>query len=105
MSAREPFWRKTLGHSNELSTRDTAQSVTMTPPEVVASNEGLEAGAEIGRAEVLTKLNGLINEAVAITEVGRLRRSQVQAETFSGAVNMSGERAHSHDTDVSNYTL
>lgn len=52
---------------------------------MVAADETLQAGSGARVAEVLTELDGLINGAVAVAQVGRERVSEVDAEAFGGA--------------------
>ena len=50
--------------------------------EVVAADEGLEAGAELGVAVVLPELDRLVDRAVAVAEVGRERVAEVDAQAL-----------------------
>lgn len=49
---------------------------------MVASRKALEASADYGIAKVFAKFDSLINEAIAITEICRLRGAEVNAEAL-----------------------
>ena len=59
-------------------------------PEVVASDETLEACADIRVAKVLSELDGLVARAVSVAEVRALGVAQVDAE----ALRRAGESKH-----------
>lgn len=50
---------------------------------MVASSKAFEASANHRIAKVFTKFDSLINEAIAITEICRLRGAEVNAEALS----------------------
>lgn len=77
-----PFWRKTLHGSQNLIRLGSMKC----SPEVVTSNETLQAGAHGRTSEVLAKLNGLVYGTITVPKVGRLRVTKVDAEAFGGAV-------------------
>ena len=54
--------------------------------EVVAADERLAACTDGRAAVILTELHGLIHPTVAVTEVGRLRVTQMEAQAFNRAV-------------------
>ena len=55
-------------------------------PEVVATDSGLETGAQGCIAVVLAELEQLVDLALAVTEIGSLRVSQVNAQALSRAM-------------------
>ena len=54
-------------------------------PEMIPSNQTLFASAKAGVPKILTELDGLVDESVAVAEVGGLRITQVNAEALCGA--------------------
>lgn len=73
-----------LRNSQKESATVGRGAVLTVDPEVIATNEGLQACADIGVTIILTELDSLVNPSVAITKVGRLRVAQVNTEAFGG---------------------
>lgn len=65
-------------------------------PEVVASDETLEACADIRVAKVLSELDGLVARAVSVAQVCALGIAQVDAEALRRAGEIEASAGISH---------